>query len=365
MNKSRARSAAGAFILAAALLLISPRVAAAQPASCAPVGGLHFVCGIQKAEDLVQIPGTRWLIGSGMTPGGGISLVDTEAKTARRFYTGAPAQLRPNRKTFPDCPAPPDARILDTHGLGLRARGGGHYTLYAVSHGTPESIMVFALDARGAQPTLAWTGCVPMPPGHVANAVAGFSDGTILATVPTRPGTSMAEFLTGKATGAVFEWKPGDKAFRMLEGTELPGDNGIEISRDEKQFYVAVSGSQSVVVYSRADTSKPLRQVRTPWFNLDNIHWSGERLIAAGMMYDEPACGGTRAEIVAHHGDLNCHRGWVAGQLDPEAMTWTILGYGEPNPAFGGIATAAVIGDTLWLSSFQADRIAWRDLPGH
>jgi hypothetical protein len=45
-------------------------------------------------------------------------------------------------------------------------------------------------------------------------------------------------------------------------------------------------------------------------------------------------------------------------------MTWTILGYGEPNPAFGGIATAAVIGGNLWLSSFQADRVAYRPLPG-
>jgi hypothetical protein len=104
--------------------------------------------------------------------------------------------------------------------------------------------------------------------------------------------------------------------------------------------------------------------VRTPWFNLDNIHWSGGRLIAAGMMYDEPACGGTRKQIQDAHGDLNCHRGWVAAELDPSAMTWKILAYGEPNPMFGGIATALVMGKTLWLSSFQMDRAAWRPLPG-
>jgi uncharacterized protein YfaQ (DUF2300 family) len=45
-------------------------------------------------------------------------------------------------------------------------------------------------------------------------------------------------------------------------------------------------------------------------------------------------------------------------------MTWKILAYGEPNPVFGGIATALVIGKTLWLSSFQMDRAAWRMLPG-
>jgi len=51
-------------------------------------------------------------------------------------------------------------------------------------------------------------------------------------------------------------------------------------------------------------------------------------------------------------------------QLDPRAMRWRILAYGEPNPSFGGIATGLVIGKTLWISSFQMDRVAWRSLPG-
>ena len=61
---------------------------------------------------------------------------------------------------------------------------------------------------------------------------------------------------------------------------------------------------------------------------------------------------------------MNCQRGWVAAQLDPVGMRWKILAYGEPNPNFGGIATALVMGDTLWLSSFQMDRAAYRALPG-
>jgi hypothetical protein len=65
---------------------------------------------------------------------------------------------------------------------------------------------------------------------------------------------------------------------------------------------------------------------------------------------------------------MGCHRGWVASQLDPATMTWKILAYGEPNPDFGGIATALVIGpkgkETLWLSSYQMNRVAYRALPG-
>jgi len=55
---------------------------------------------------------------------------------------------------------------------------------------------------------------------------------------------------------------------------------------------------------------------------------------------------------------------WVAAQLDPVSMGWKILAYGEPNPVFGGIATALVIGKILWISSFQMDRAAWLPLPG-
>jgi hypothetical protein len=82
------------------------------------------------------------------------------------------------------------------------------------------------------------------------------------------------------------------------------------------------------------------------------------------MMFDEPACGGTRQSILEHGGDLQCHRGYVAAELDPKTLQWKILAYGEPNPAFGGIATAVVVGKTIWLSSYQADRVAYRPLPG-
>ena len=71
-----------------------------------------------------------------------------------------------------------------------------------------------------------------------------------------------------------------------------------------------------------------------------------------------------RKQIQDAHGNMGCHRGWVASQLDPKAMTWKILAYGEPNPDFGGIATALVVDDTLWISSFQMDRAAYRLLPG-
>jgi hypothetical protein len=326
--------------------------------SCEPSMGLHYVCGLNEPEDLLQIGSSKWVIASGLGDNGGISIIDTDAKTARRFFTGT---SKPDRNMYPDCAQAPQS--FNSHGIALRpARAAGTYTLYSVTHVPFESIQVFAVDARGPAPAISWTGCVKLPADFKSNAVTALSDGTILDDVQMHGGAT--DFINGNVTGGVWRWSPKDKSLHLLPGTELPGNNGIEISPNEKEFYIAVSGTQTVAVYALADTSKPVRTVKTPWYNLDNIHWSGDRLIAAGMMFDEPTCGGTRKQIQDAHGNMNCHRGWVASQLDPRAMTWKILAYGEPNPAFGGIATALVIGKTLWISSFQMDRVAYRPLPG-
>src|SRR3954468_6772963 len=157
--------------LGAALTPVSPLSAQAQPpqvpTACAPTNGLKFVCGAQNPEDLVPVPGTRWLIASGMKEGAGLELVDTDAKTAQVFYTGQPAQQHPDTKLFPNCPAAPDGKTFNAHGLYLRrAEQPGIYKLYVVSHGALESIQVFTIDGNGAQPSLTWTGCVPMPEGN-------------------------------------------------------------------------------------------------------------------------------------------------------------------------------------------------------
>jgi hypothetical protein len=315
-----------------------------KPANCAPSLGLSFVCGLNAPEDILQIPGTKWIIASGMGDDGGVSIIDSDAKTVRRFFTG---EVRLDKMIYPDCAEPP--AHFNTHGIALRpAAIVGIYRLYTVTHSPVESIQSFAVDARGSQPAISWTGCAKLPMGLKGNAVTATRDGTILVTVGQH---------------GVWEWNPADKSTQLLSGVHQP--NGIELSPDESEFYTASSDNQTIAIYSRADPSKPVRAIRTPWFNVDNVHWSGDRLITTGGMYDEPACGGTRAQVQAGGGNpLACHRGWAAGQLDPQAMTWKILGYGEPNPMFFGNATALVVGKTLWLSSYTMDRVAYRSLPG-
>jgi hypothetical protein len=335
-------------------------------AACAPENGLKFVCGVRSAEDETLIPGTRWIIASGKLSGEGVKLVDTDAKTEQLFYTGAPAQMRPDKKLYPNCPAPLDPKSFVAHGLYLRAAStSGRYNLYVVSHGTLESIEVFGVDTRGPQPSLTWTGCVPMPEGdNKSNGVAAFSDGTIITTLEERPGTTIVQELNGEPVGDVLEWKPGMNSFHPIPGTQLAGDNGIEISPDESEFYVVAYGTRSIAVFSRKDPSKPLRSTVAPGFTPDNLRWSGERLLAAGPVYDDPACGGTPSQARANPSKGRCNRGYVVAQLDPKTMTWSIVAYAESASEIGAVSTGVIAGSTLWIGANFAEGLAYRPLPG-
>jgi hypothetical protein len=287
--------------------------------------------------------------------------VDTKTRQLNRWTPAVDATPAGRR---PACPSPQDPARLDIQGLSLRAEGGGRYTLHAVNHGGREAIEVFEVDARPDRPTLTWTGCLPMPQGLAANSVATFSDGTVLATVLTRPGTTIADFVAGRRTGGVYEWAPGASGFRLLPGTELPGNNGLETSRDDRQFYVVAFGWHAVVVYDRKDTRRPRLRAVAPDFMPDNIHRDGERLIAAGMRYDEPACGGPRGIVGGVADPMICHRGYVAATFDPATGAFRTLAYGPPNPDFNDVSSAVVVGDELWLGAYRSDRLAWRRLAG-
>src|SRR5882724_8054543 len=123
-------------LLFAGLLALLPLAASAQapvgmphpttekPASCAPSMGLNFVCGLNQPEDLLQIGASKWVIASGMGEGAGISIIDSQAKTARRFFTGA---SRPDLKMYPDFATAPVR--FNSHGIALRStRAAGLYT---------------------------------------------------------------------------------------------------------------------------------------------------------------------------------------------------------------------------------------------
>jgi hypothetical protein len=340
-----------------ACLLPAPATASPEDA-CLADSELAYLCGVQRPEDLVAIPGTDWLVASGFSPGAGLKLVNAATRQARMWYDGSAAQIAPLADAFPACPGPPDPATFHTRGLSLREKDGGGWRLLVVNHGGRESIEVFDITLDQGEPRLAWRGCLPMPPGQVANSVAAFADGTVLATVLTRPGTTIGDFMLGRVTGAVWQWQPGDAAFTELPGTRLPGNNGIETDPDQMHFYVVSFGLHVVARFSRHDPSAPLSLIVAPDFMPDNIRWSDGRLLLAGMRLDEPACGGLRQVVDGVADPMLCHRGWVVGELLPGENRIATVAYGHPQPGFNGHSVAVIRQGELWLGSFQSDRIA-------
>ncbi|HVS25646.1 MAG TPA: hypothetical protein VMU03_18110 [Gammaproteobacteria bacterium] len=339
-----------------AVLLIAGAAQAADD-GCKPNGGLEFVCGLKNAEDLVALPGTAWIIASGMSAGVGISLIDSRDGSHSVLYPGQSPAAKHDSE-FADCATPPDPAKLETHGLNLRAGANGHSTLYAVAHGARESIEAFDVDASGARPKLTWKGCVPMPAGLAANSVASFADGGLVATVLLMPGKTFADSIARRPTGAVYEWSPGKHGFEQLRGSELPADNGIEVSADGKEIFVVSSGLQTIVAFSHTNPVKQLGTTQPLPFTPDNVHMGPDgKLLTAGMKNDEPACGGAPGPQHDLAKLSTCPRGFIAMSIDPATMKDTLYAQGPANPTFSNATMVLPVGKQFWIGSFSADRI--------
>ena len=332
---------------------------AAQRAGCAPAGGLSFICGIENPEDLVLVPNSRWMVASGMAPGSGLHIVDTNAKTVASVYATSTASARADKAKYANCPAQLDPKQAVLHGLSLRPAGNNRYTVYATNHGGRESIEVFDLDASSATPTATWVGCVLMPMGMAANSVAAFRDGTLLATVLILPGKTFEDAFAQKNTGAVFQRKPGEPTFTMIPGTELSANNGIETSPDDREFFVASTTTKQIIAFSRDKPGAKLRTAQLKEFGPDNVRWTADnKLITAGLIDNEPSCGGPPKTEAG----IRCPRGYVVATIDPKTMAVHEIARGPATPAFTGTAIAMRNGNELWLGSFFADRVAYRTI---
>lgn len=335
--------------------------AAEDAEDCSGSGGLDYVCGLAVPEDLVIVPGTDWVVAGAYSEENtaGLYLVDALSKNVSELYSPQEGRNRLNRNLYAACPGAPDLNNFQTHGLAIQTEVSSDeiYKLYAVSHGGREAIEVFELDASSAMPQITWVGCVLMPDGLDANDVSAMRDGTILATVLMHPGFSFEDLLSGNPTGAVYKWVPGSNGFIKLEGSEFAGNNGIQVSTDETEIFVAVSGESAIFTIANTNPTRLLRRTRTMAFAPDNVVYdSNGYLLTAGMRDDEATCAGTGAPPVS-----NCPRGSIASYIHPETMQDRVILDTVATPDFTG-ATMAIIpgGKEVWIGSFRSSRIAYQ-----
>jgi hypothetical protein len=344
----------GSRLLLLLALLGTIGAACSKRDTCGSAGEVAFACGPVNAEDLVLVPQTPWIIASGQAEGSGLYLLNSNSGD----WQPLSIQSRPDRATYPDCPAPPAPSELQTHGLNIRA-GIGQARLYVVGHGAREAIEAFDVDASGELPVVTWTGCVLLPEGLAANSVASFADGSLVATVLLMPGATFADSVARKPTGIVLKWSPGDSGFEQLGGTALPGNNGIEVSADGQEIYVVSSGLQTIVAFSNANPATRLRSTRQLPMTPDNVHMGPNgQLLSAGMKNDVPECGGPPGPEHDLAALSTCPRGTIAIEVDPVTMQDRILVETPAIPEFSNATMVLPASGQFWFGTFSGDRIA-------
>jgi hypothetical protein len=113
------------------------------------------------------------------------------------------------------------------------------------------------------------------------------------------------------------------------------------------------------VQFSRTNPVKVEKTAQLKGYAPDNVHWdvAGRRLITAGMLDDEPACGGPPASVNGGRADFSCPRGYAVDAIDPATMSVTSLARGTANPLLSRYATALVLDKEIWLGPSSGDRV--------
>jgi DNA-binding beta-propeller fold protein YncE len=310
---------------------------------CPPVGGLNFICGPAGAEDLVQVPGTHWIVGSGMSERnnpGRLHLIDADKKTWEILYPGANPKNGLDAKSYSLCPGAPDPKTFGAHGIAIRDDGNRSATILAVNHGR-EAIEVFKLDSAGTKPAIQWVGCVPMEKTVSLNSVAFLPGGGFIATKfydPTAP-NGFGDMMAHKITGGVLKWQSGT-GVKPIAGTELSGDNGIEVSKDGKTLYVAAWGSQELARFSNIDGAVQKTVVKVD-FSPDNLRWAPDgKILVTGQNAG--------------------FKGWTVAKLDPETMKITEILKDNGTSPLQNASVAIEVDGVLWIGPFSGNRVAYR-----
>jgi hypothetical protein len=248
---------------------------------------------------------------------------------------------------FPNCPGPVNVMAFSVHGLSIAETAPGMFSVYTTSHGEREAIEVYDLNTTGAEPALTWRGCVVLPENTFANSVARLADGGFVTTKMMDPTQGFASIQPGAITGNVFEWHPGGEVL-AVEGTELSGANGIDVSADGMTIYVAAFGDRQIVKFDRSTMPATKTTVAVDIVP-DNIRWgTAGKLLTAGGNVPAEGCQGP-----------DCATGWSVLEVDANTLEVTRIGGADQTAALQGVSSALQLGSDIWVGTFNDDRVGY------
>ena len=335
-------------------MLLSVALAAALANICPADNGIAAICGPVASEDIARIPGTRWLIASGLNIGSpaNLHLVDSRNKLSRTLFPRNSPAFSMQASFRGICPGPIQPERMSLDGVSVRSgENGAPALLLAANHGDRHAIEFFRIDMQ-PDPVLTWTGCVPMPKGTLANSVVALSNGDMLVTSFHDPEDKQAwiRMNRGEATGGVWQWTSND-GWKLLPIGGIAGANGLETSADERTLYVSAWASRQVLVFDRTRGSRRVIELD---FLPDNIHRAVDgTLLVAGQrtsVRDIASC--TAA----------CPQPWVVARVDPGSGAVTPLLTGTGSETTNYACGALEVDGTMFMTLRGAARIAWAPL---
>ncbi len=337
--------------------------------ACEPADGVDPVCGFTNPEDLALLPGGSWLAVSQMPKG-----LDASAATGsviawrpsddrRAMLFPPPAGTAASVGTGPSwgdpaCAGPPAPEDFGAHGIDVIRLDSGETALAVVAHGTRETIQFFEFDWTADGPRASWKGCVETPEGVWPNDVALRPNGEIVVSKMMSAGSSATGVLEavrmifGMDTGYVLSWAPG-AGWNEIEGTRGAAPNGVAITPDGGEVFFAEWRGQRLVRVRRGEGG----QVEVDAVSLssypDNLSWTPDgRLLVAGQV-------GDWSELIgcAQIEEGNCAAGFEVVRVDPSTLRTEVI-LDHPGTATGGVSSALVMGDELYVGTFSGDRVA-------
>ena len=319
-----------------------------------------YVWGPINAEDLVDLPGTRWIITSGMTgpgsPHGRLYAVDREDASCNEIF---PYLLTHELDAARfGAQKPLVAEALKPHGIDVKIRHDGVAELFVVNHGARESVEVFEILLDAPRPRLRWIGGAALPDSAVGNDVAAVAGGGFV--VSTMDGQGQASISDGSAepnTGGVLEWSPTG-GWSLLPGTQIYVANGVAVSPDGEWVFIGGWGACTIRKVRRGVAVPEAVTVPAP-IRVDNLTWSASGVLLAAGAFDTPI----QAFAAAHiSGEAKHAFPTRLIRIDPDSLVIDVL-VEYSSEAFGVGTTALHVGDEIWVGSAHDQGLARFNFP--
>ncbi|MFT5101105.1 MAG: hypothetical protein ACI9HY_003237 [Planctomycetaceae bacterium] len=320
---------------------------------CQSTKDMTVHCGYKNPEDIVALPGDKYLVVSEMgefrtDAPGKLSLLNLDSGE-REVLNVIWEQSHPALGDA-QCPAPDNA-AFSPHGIDLTTLEDGTLQLLAVNHGKRESIEFFEATRTDDVWQLTWQGCA-LPPGDpFINDVAGLRDGGFFIT---HMWDKTAEFdeivrklLAGEPTGWVYEWQR-DRGFTKLPESVDLMPNGIAVSNDNAKVFVNIYFAGKTITIDRASGQREGEfAVRQP----DNITVDAEGMLWIASHTHDPL--GQNCVLVT---EGPCLLPYDIIKADPDTMQ-TEFFLSQDGAPMGYATVALKVGDRVFMGSAHGDRV--------